>query len=216
MGNDHPPQPPSHPNWTQYGQPSYQPPTPPAPAPKPPRNSHIGWFMINGFILVVASSIGVLLLHPSEPLTNNGIGLGKTINTGPPPGVPYYTPAPTATPTGPQSITGARLAGCKTRSQPLLVIKTMTGPIPHYQFTLADGTPAGVCFCGTSHWPRRAAASCPHGRPPRPEYYLDTRDQKHCREAVHAARCRLRPDHPRPDVGPILVYTSADLAIRFC
>ena len=100
MSNDYPPQPPTPPNWTRYGQPSYQPPTPPAPAPKPTRLSRTAWFIVNGFILlVVASSIGVLLLIGYD------IGLGQRINTGPPPGVPYYTPA------GPQPIFAPVLGG---------------------------------------------------------------------------------------------------------
>ena len=77
MSNDYPPQPPSPPNWTRYGQPSYQPPTPPAPAPKPPRLSRTAWFIVNGFIfLVVASSIGVLLLI--GVMSHNGLGGKKS------------------------------------------------------------------------------------------------------------------------------------------
>ena len=214
MGNDEPPQPPSHPNWTRYGQPSYRPPTPSAPAPKLPRQRYtgwfIGWFIVNGFIfLVVASSIGVLLLIGVLLITSNNI------NTGPPLGVPYYTPAPTATPTGPQSITGVTLGGIQDAFTAAFGDPVMTGSIPHYQFTLADGTQAGICFCGTSTGldGQQHLEFMKVGPGPNVTWTLATKNTVVKRfmppDAVYV---RTIQD---PDVGPILVYTSADLAKTF-
>jgi hypothetical protein len=87
------------PAYTQYGRSSYQ---PLAPAPRPPRQSRIGWIIVGVFsVCVIACCIGALVL-----VSPSNFRMFSNINTGPP--QQFSTPA---TPNGPQPIFAPVLGG---------------------------------------------------------------------------------------------------------
>lgn len=186
--------------------PEPQPPIPPRP-PTPARQSRVGWIIVGAFLgVVLLCCIGALVLR-------NVIG---TINTGPP-----LQPSPTATAPfsstlvlTPHILTGPTLGGTQDAFTATFGAPVMTGSIPHYRFTL-NGTPGGVCFCGTAAGldGQQHLEFLKVGPGPGVTWTLGTKTEVVAQFLpLDAVYVRTIQD---PTVGPILVYLSPDLAQTF-
>ena len=208
MSNQQPPEQQRPPAYTQYGRSPQQSPIP-VPAPRSPRQSHIGWIIVGVFsVLVVLGCIGVLVLA-ARPAGR------PSVITGPHQAILVSTQATTATPTGPHIITEATLGGTQDAFTAKYGAPVTSGPTVDYGFTLADGTGAGVCICGTAAGlDGRQHVEYMKVGPVIGVTWTHATKTAEAKQFMPLDAIYVRTIQD-PDVGPILVYTSADLAKTF-
>ena len=180
--------------------PSPQPPQNPAPR-QPARRGWLGGGC--GTLLIICAVAAVLgAIHPSGDTASNSTSAYATDTSIP----------PTATPKGPHAISGPYLGGTADAFVAAFGQPTDSYGKPYYPFTTSGGLSGGVCFCdavaGTDGQQRLDILSI---SVPGIDYS----------QAPGILARFLPPDGHSvttisdPNLGPIRVYQSADLALSF-
>ncbi len=201
-------QPPTQPQYPTYPsaygpQPKPMPPMPPQPPKKPGMSTGaiIAWTAIPTSIVLALCIVLELL---STHVANQTAGI-----------FPTATATIAATPAGSHIITGAVFGGTQDAFTAAYGDPQMTGPTAHYSFTLPDGSQGAACFCGTkTGLDGQQHLDFIHVGPDVAQTWSQS-------QLTTAAKLFMPTDaiYQRtindPQVGPILVYKSADLAKTF-
>jgi hypothetical protein len=178
----------------------------------------VGWTIVGVFLgLVALCCIGSLVL-------GNTLGANSRTSDQQQATVPTDTPAPTDTteptmtpaPTGPHIVTGALLGGTQDAFTAAFGPAFTSSPMPpHYQLTLPDGTVAYTCFCNTmAGLDGQQRVDIMSVGPAQGVTWSQATDTEAVAVFLPSDATYVRTIQD-PQLGPILVYVSQDLAQTF-